>query len=191
MSSKSLAKTLALLSLVLLPCRTTSAQILYGGLVGNVTDQSEAAVPGAKVTINHIATGTTRETTTNESGTYRFPTIAPGMYSVRVQADGFRAFNQSGVEVTANSLTRIDTHLEIGAVTEQVTVEGSAVALQTDRAEVRHELDRAQPRERADSDRPQLSDAARNAARIHTAAECPLRARQSDPLGQVFSERDQ
>ena len=46
MSSKSLAKTLALLSLVLLPCRTTSAQILYGGLVGNVTDRSEAAVAG-------------------------------------------------------------------------------------------------------------------------------------------------
>ena len=191
MSSESLAKTLALLSLVLLPCRTTSAQILYGGLVGNVTDRSEAAVAGAKVTINHIATGTTRETKTNESGTYRFPTIAPGMYSVRVQADGFRAFHQSGVEVTANSLTRIDTHLEIGAVTEQVTVEGGALALQTDRAEVRHELDRAQPGERADPDRPQLSDAARNATRIHTAAECPLRARQSDPLSQIFSERDE
>jgi hypothetical protein len=143
MSSQSLAKTLALLSLVLLPCRTTSAQILYGGLVGNVTDRSESAVPGAKVTINHIATGTMRETKTNESGTYRFPTIAPGMYSVRVQAEGFRAFHQSGVEVTANSLTRIDTHLEIGAVTEQVTVEGGALALQTDRAEVRHELDSA------------------------------------------------
>jgi hypothetical protein len=143
MSHKSLAQTIALLSLVLLSCRTMGAQILYGGLVGNVTDQSGGAVPGAKVTINHVATGTTREATANESGTYRFPTIAPGTYSVRVQADGFRAFNQSGVEVTANSLTRIDTPLEIGAVTEQVTVAGSAVALQTDRAEVRHELDRA------------------------------------------------
>lgn len=128
---------------VLFFCHSANAQILYGGLVGNVTDQSGGAAPGARVTIQHTATETTRETTTNESGVYRFATIAPGMYSVRVQASGFRAFSQTGVEVTANNLTRVDTHLEIGEVTEQVTVEASGVALQTDRAEVRHELARA------------------------------------------------
>ena len=99
LSSKSFPAAISLVALALLFCRTTNAQILYGGLVGNVTDQSGGAVPGAKVTINHVATATTRETVTNESGTYRFLTIAPGMYSVRVQADGFRAFNQSDVEL--------------------------------------------------------------------------------------------
>lgn len=131
------------IALVLLFSRAIYGQILYGGLVGNVTDQSGSAVPGAKVTINHVDTGTTREATTNESGTYRFPTITPGTYSVRVRADGFRTFSQSGAEVTANSVTRIDTRLEIGEVTEQVTVEASAVALQTDRAEVRHDIGKA------------------------------------------------
>jgi hypothetical protein len=140
---RAIAAAVALITLVLLSVRPTNAQILYGGLVGNVTDPSGSAIPAAKVTINHAATGIMREAVTNESGTYRFSTIPPGMYSVRVHAEGFRAFNQSGVEVSANNLTRIDTRLEIGEVTEQVTVEASAVALQTDRAEVRHEVDRA------------------------------------------------
>jgi hypothetical protein len=118
------------------------AQILYGGIVGNVTDSTNAVIPSATVTINHVATGTTRETTTNETGTYRFPTIAPGTYTVTVQAQGFRAFSQSGVEVTVNNLTRVEARLEVGEVTERVTVEASGVRLQTDRAEVRHEVDK-------------------------------------------------
>ena len=127
---------------VLVP-QTAAAQILYGGVVGTVTDSSSSAVPGARVTILNVATGETRDTTTNETGTYRFPTISPGTYTLSVQADGFRAFSQSGVEVTVNSLTRVEARLEVGEITEKVTVESSAVILQTDRAEVRHEVDKA------------------------------------------------
>jgi hypothetical protein len=134
--------TLLPAALALLPIHPANAQILYGGLVGNVTDASGGAIPGAKVTIHHTATGTTRDTTTNETGTYRFPTIPPGVYTMSVQAAGFRAFRQSGIEVTVNNLTRADARLELGEVTEQVTVEGNAAPLQTDRAEVRHEVDK-------------------------------------------------
>ncbi|MBI4902297.1 MAG: TonB-dependent receptor [Acidobacteria bacterium] len=116
------------------------AQILYGGLVGSVTDASAAAVPGARVSITQQSTGATRETVTNETGTYRFPTIDPGLYSITIHADGFRAFKQSGVEVTVNNLTRVEARLVIGEVGEQITVEASVAALQTDRAEVRHEV---------------------------------------------------
>ncbi len=116
-------------------------QILYGGLVGNVTDGSGAAIPGAKVSIKSLATGTARETAVNETGTYRFATITPGTYTVSVEATGFRVFNQSGVDVKVNNLTRVDARLEVGEVSEQVTVEANTVALQTDRAEVRHEVD--------------------------------------------------
>ncbi|MEZ5355456.1 MAG: carboxypeptidase regulatory-like domain-containing protein [Bryobacteraceae bacterium] len=118
------------------------AQILYGGLVGNVADASSAAIPGARVSIVHVATGATRETAANETGTFRFATIPPGVYTVTVQAPGFRVFTKSGVEVTVNNLTRADARLEIGEVSEQVTVEASSVTLQTDRAEVRHEVDK-------------------------------------------------
>src|SRR5262245_16381908 len=109
---------------------SATAQILYGGLVGNVTDSSDAAIPGAKVTISHAATGTTRAPTATRSGIYRFPTLPPGTYTVSVQANGFRVFSQSGAEVNANSLTRIDARLDVGEVTERVTVETSAVTLQ-------------------------------------------------------------
>lgn len=132
----------AMLALVPPSHQSANAQILYGGLVGNVTDSSSAAIPGAKVTINHVATGATRDALTNESGTYRFPTIPPGTYTLTVQANGFRAFSQSGIEVSVNNLTRVDTSLEIGEVNEQVTVSASAATLQTDRAEVRHEVDK-------------------------------------------------
>lgn len=135
--------TVVAASVVLLTSPSASAQILYGGLVGNVTDSSGGAVPGAKVKINQVLTGTTREAITNESGTYRFPTISPGGYSVTIQAGGFRAFSRPGVEVAVNSLTRVDARLEVGELTEQVTVETSSVALQTDRAEVRHEVDKS------------------------------------------------
>ena len=123
-------------------CVPATAQILYGGLVGNVTDASDAAVPGALVIIHHTDTGVSREAKTNESGTYRFATIPPGMYTITVKADGFRSINRSGIEVGVNNVTRTDLQLQVGEVTEQVTVEGSAVQLQTDRAEVRHEVDR-------------------------------------------------
>jgi len=123
--------------------QTTHAQILYGGMVGNVVDASSASVPGAKVTILHTATGTTRDALTNENGTYRFPTIAPGTYDVTVTATGFRTFTRSGVDVAVNSLTRVEAQLEVGDVTERVTVEANTPALQTDRAEVRHEVDKS------------------------------------------------
>lgn len=118
-----------------------AAQILYGGLVGNVTDSSDAAIPNAKVSIVHVATGTARDATTTEAGLFRFPTIAPGAYTLTVQANGFRTFSQTGVEVTANSLTRVDAKLTLGEVSESVNVETNAITLQTDRAEVRHEVD--------------------------------------------------
>src|SRR5437867_360420 len=94
------AATAVLAALVFLPFQSAKGQILYGGMVGNVTDSTGAVVPDAKVTINHAETGTTREATTNETGTYRFATIPPGMYTLTIQAIGFRAFSRSGVEVT-------------------------------------------------------------------------------------------
>lgn len=118
------------------------SQILYGGIVGDVTDATSAAVPRAKVSILHIATGTSRDAETTETGIYRFPTIPPGTYTVTVQAPGFRTYSRSNVEVTVNSLTRADARLEVGEISEKVTVEATAVALQTDRAEVRHEVDK-------------------------------------------------
>ncbi len=116
------------------------AQVLYGSIVGNVRDASDAAVVGAAVSITNLRTNEVRQATTNEFGQYNFPTVQPGTYAVKVTKEGFAAFSQENVGVTINSVTRVDVTLQVGAVTEAVTVSAAAAALQTDRSEVRAEI---------------------------------------------------
>jgi hypothetical protein len=116
------------------------AQVLYGSIVGNVTDKSNAVVAGATVKITHKATNQTRETAANSEGSFNFPTVQTGTYEITVSKVGFKTYTRSNIEVTLNSVTRIDISLEVGEVSETVSVTAEAALLQTDRAEVRSEL---------------------------------------------------
>lgn len=116
------------------------AQVLYGTILGTVLDASGSVVPSARVTVTEKATGFTRETVSDISGNYSVPSIPLGSYSVRVTANGFKTLTRDNVAVTANNTVRIDARLEVGAVSEQVTVEASAVTLQTDRSETKSEI---------------------------------------------------
>jgi hypothetical protein len=127
---------------ILAAANPASAQILYGGLIGNVTDKSDAAIPGAAVALTNQQTGASRKGLTNETGIYQFPTLDPGSYTVVIRAPGFRAYSQTGITVSGNLTTRVNAVLEIGEVTEQVTVEAGLVGLQTEGAEVRRTMDR-------------------------------------------------
>jgi hypothetical protein len=120
------------------------AQTLYGSLVGNVTDPSGLAVPGARVRATHTGTGLVRESPTNERGGFLFPDLQPGSYDVTILAGSFASFTRTGVHVSTNAVTRMDAQLHLATTTETVTVAASAVTLQTDRAEVRSEVDRRQ-----------------------------------------------
>ncbi len=117
-----------------------SGQVLYGSLVGNVTDESGAAIPGATVTITHRETGASRDTTTDSTGAYRFLTVPSGTYTVLVRLEGFRTFSRADVPVTLNNATRVDAALPVGQLAETVTVGAETPLLQTERAEVRAEL---------------------------------------------------
>ena len=119
---------------------SVSAQILYGSIVGNVTDGSGAAIPGAKVSISNTATNTVRETLTSNTGGFTAPTLQAGVYTVKVSAQGFRPAEVQNVDVSINSVTRANVQLELGQVTETITVTDAAATLQTDRAEVRAEV---------------------------------------------------
>jgi hypothetical protein len=130
---------LAMLALCGLPT-AAAAQVLYGSLVGTVTDESGAALPGATVTILHRETGGSRETVTDSTGAYRFPTVQSGTYTLTVQLTGFRTFSRADVPVTLNTVARVDASLQIGQISETVMVTADAPLLQTDRAEVRAEL---------------------------------------------------
>ena len=120
------------------------AQTLYGTLVGNITDPSGLPVVGAMVRAESPGTGLVRETKTNERGAFVFSDLQPGSYNLTVRADSLAPFTTTGLQISANAVTRADAQLELPGVAEAVTVAASAVALQTDRAEVRSEIDTRQ-----------------------------------------------
>src|SRR5881628_323159 len=116
------------------------AQVLYGSIVGHVLDPSGAAVPGATITITNKGTNQSRDTISDETGNYNFPTVQTGNYSIKVTLPGFKEFQQTDVLVQLNSTTRVNVQLEVGQVAETVTVSAQAAQLQSDRAEVKGEL---------------------------------------------------
>jgi hypothetical protein len=116
------------------------AQVLYGSLVGTVTDQSGAVVPGAQVSATQIQTGQVRQDTTDQSGRYSIVNLLPGTYNVSVDAKGFKKFAQENLTITPNVVSRTDVHLEVGAATEEVTVSGIAAQLQTEKADTHTEI---------------------------------------------------
>ena len=116
------------------------AQVLYGSLLGNVTDETGSTVPGATVTITQRETRASHEAITDSAGAYHFTTVPSGTYTVTVKLPGFRTFTRTEVPVTLNNVTRVDVSLQVGQLSETVSVAADAPLLQTDRAEVRSEL---------------------------------------------------
>jgi hypothetical protein len=112
------------------------AQTLYGTLVGNVTDETGLAVPGATVKITHTETSQTREATTNSTGGYNFPNIPTGTYQVDVALTGFQSASSRDIVVRQNTSVRVDVRLTVGALQETVLVSGTAAVLQTESAAV-------------------------------------------------------
>lgn len=135
-----------ILCLLLTPA-AARAQVLYGSIVGNVTDNTGASLPGATVTVTNLETSAVRETVTDEAGAYSVPTLQPGRYSVAVAITGFSTATRPDVVVTLNSVSRVNIALQLGQMAETITVEASSPLLQTDRAEVRQELDSRQLRD--------------------------------------------
>lgn len=126
-----------LLVIMLLPRLT--AQMLSGSIVGNVSDPSNAAVPQASVTATRSATNETRETLTDSAGNYTVRELPPGRYTLLITHPGFGTFEAINVELTYNSVTRIDAALTIEKATQRTDV-AAAAPLQTDKADVRADL---------------------------------------------------
>ena len=101
---------------------------------GTVLDSKGGAVAGAKVTVTNQANGAMRDTATSEEGFYRIGELPPGNYIVTVEAAGFKKSTSKDVEVQGEAPRGLDITLDVGAVTEQVTVSASALALQTEDA---------------------------------------------------------
>lgn len=133
--SSLLFRSLAAMVLLLGLPALASAQAAYGSLLGNVTDDSGAGVPGATVTVTEVRTNIPRTAVSNATGYYIITNLPPGVYRVEGELQGFKKFVRENVEVKVNTTVRVDVSLSVGELTESVTVEAETPTLQTDRTD--------------------------------------------------------
>ncbi len=114
--------------------------VRYGSISGFAKDPSGAVVPKAKVTIRNEGTREERTTSTNESGYYVVTTLPPALYTVEIDAAGFKKFTTPHAKLDANSTLAVDANLVVGAATESVEVTAQATVLQTESAAVQNEV---------------------------------------------------
>src|SRR5689334_24024086 len=111
-----------LFALVLLAAVTGFGQNIRGTILGTVHDQSSAVIKGAKVTVRQVATGLTREETTNDAGEYLFAQLPVGQYEMTVEQSGFRKADRPGIVLQVDDKLRVDIDMTVGAVTETMSV---------------------------------------------------------------------
>ncbi|HUQ94862.1 MAG TPA: TonB-dependent receptor [Bryobacteraceae bacterium] len=122
------------LTLFLCMAAVAPAQNVTGTILGTVTDDAGATVPGARVTVTNDGTGQRRELTTDLQGSYVANFLPVGQWSVTVEKDGFRRAALTGIGLQVDQQARIDIALAIGNVTQEITVQASATLLQTENA---------------------------------------------------------
>src|SRR5437870_5220805 len=132
-SSWSYCKVLsALVTLVFWTLPTARGQIATGTFTGTVSDPSGAFIPGATVTAINEGTNVPASRQTGADGIYTIPDLQPGYYTLKAEASGFRALVNKHVELTVGFTQRVDFHVQVGAVTQEVTVEGEASPVDTE-----------------------------------------------------------
>jgi hypothetical protein len=138
--SSALAIALAVMIGAIPSATPVGAQALYGTLTGTIQDAQGAAIPGATVSARHEQTGLEVTTVTDETGTYTIRNIAGGNYTLKASLQGFKEFTQTGIPVVVGNIVRINGRLEVGSLTETVTVTSEAQLLKTDKADVSTDL---------------------------------------------------
>src|SRR5579862_5411973 len=96
-------------------------------ILGTVTDPTGSVVPAATVSVTNTSTGVKRAVQTNTTGNYIAPELPIGLYSMRAEAAGFKSYERTGVKLDSNDTLRVDVVLEVGQVTESVTVAADVV----------------------------------------------------------------
>jgi hypothetical protein len=126
--------TLLCFGLLFLPA--TALGQVKATIVGTLTDPSGAVVPGVKVTVTNTDTGVARALETNAAGNYIAPELIPGTYEVKAEFKGFKTFSRTGIVLNVNDNVRVDVTMQVGEVTQSVTVSEAIVKVQTESGEV-------------------------------------------------------
>jgi hypothetical protein len=119
---------------------SASAQMIYGTVTGQIADDTGAAVPGVAVVLENEETGLKLDGVSDDSGTYTIRNVTAGRYTLRASLQGFREFAQTRIPVTPGGILRINVKLELGALSETLTVTTTAALLKTDKADVSVDL---------------------------------------------------
>ena len=134
------AVAIALAALV--PGSQAWAQIYQGGVRGLARDQT-GVLPGAEVLLINEATNAARTVVTNDVGEYVFASVLPGVYTVRASLTGFASAERTGIRIGTQQTVVLDFTLQVGSITEQITVSGGAPQVERSTATVASSLDRA------------------------------------------------
>lgn len=114
---------------------TLPAQQISGSISGEVRDSQQSVIPNAKVRLVNALQGNARETVTNAEGIFLFQAIQPSTYTLSVEGSGFKKFERKEIKLFASDRLDIPVTLEIGNLSETITVEASAAEIQTTGAE--------------------------------------------------------
>jgi hypothetical protein len=102
---------------------------------------ANGVIPGAAVTLTNEATNISREVTSNEVGQYNFPAVPPGTYTLKCQISGFKTFESKGITIGTQQFVTLDVTLDVGAISENVTVTGQTPLIETANASTGGVLD--------------------------------------------------
>lgn len=125
---------IASLAIAALTSPFVKAQEVRATLSGIVTDASGAPVPAAAVTLTSVERNVSTQSQTNESGNYAFPFVAPGTYRLTVERAGFKKYSRENILLEAQDRARADVTLDLGDLTQSVTVQADVSLLQTETA---------------------------------------------------------
>jgi len=125
-----------LFTILLLLSPATFAQTSTSGITGSVRDGTGAVVPGATVTALNEATGVSQSQTTTDSGLYAFASMPVGAYTITVEKQGFKKYQKTNNALTVGTPLSVDAVLEVGQLSEVVTVQGGVEQLQTTNATI-------------------------------------------------------
>jgi Carboxypeptidase regulatory-like domain/TonB dependent receptor-like, beta-barrel len=133
-------RVIGVVALLLVVTGFAFAQGDRGTITGTVNDASGAVLPGVSIVATNTETGTRSETVTTETGNYTLAQMPVGSYELTAELPGFKRYIQQGIRVPVAQTLRIDVSLQVGANTEEITVNADAPLLSTESGSISHTI---------------------------------------------------
>jgi Carboxypeptidase regulatory-like domain len=129
-------RIVVLLSILCLAVSMSFAQSDRGTITGTISDPTRAVIPGVNIVATNTETAARYETVSTETGNYTLAQLPPGVYQISAELPGFKRYVRQGITVLVAQTLRIDVALEVGATTDEVTVNADAPLLRTESSDV-------------------------------------------------------